>query len=80
MSDERYEIAADLADYYSTIIGRNISIGIDNISGVWLSAGRTNGREYFDTIQEVEERMSQLYPEFLDLYDEGYDPLADFPW
>ncbi len=76
--DERYEILADLADYYATIIGRNIDMGFDGVSDFWLVAGRTNGREYFESIQEIEERMAQLYPEFLEVFDDGYDPLAGF--
>jgi hypothetical protein len=77
-SDERYEILADLADYYATIIGRNIYMGIDNNGDFWLSANRTSGRECFESIQELEERMAQLYPEFLEVYDDGYDPLDEF--
>jgi hypothetical protein len=77
-SDERYEILADLADYYSTIIGRNVDMGFDGGSNFWLAASRTSGREYFESIQEIEDRMADLYPEFLEVYDTGYDPLDEF--
>lgn len=77
-SDERYEILADLADYYSTIIGRNVDMGFDGGSDFWLVASRTSGREHYESITEIEERMAQLYPDFLEVFDDGYDPLAEF--
>jgi hypothetical protein len=77
-SDERYEVLADLIDYYTTVIGRPVRMGIDNDTDFWLSASRTNGREYFESIQEIEDRMADLYPEFLEVYDTGYDMLDGF--
>lgn len=69
MADEEYdelvEAVSDLGDYYSDIIGRNIGLGVDASSDVWLDSSRTNGREYFDSIEEAERRVKLLYQDLL---------------
>lgn len=59
------EMLMELSDYYSTITGRNVELGYDEDLDFWLESGRTNGREYFDEISEVEHRVRMLYSDKL---------------
>ena len=80
MNEEREELAEalnDLADYYSDTTGRNIIMGVDAGLDVWLDSTRTNGREYFDTIEEAERRIKILYDDLLPDEDER-DELEGF--
>lgn len=81
MIDENYEElieeVAGISDYYSDIIGRNIGLGIDSSFDVWLDSGRTNGREYFESLEEAERRIKLLYQDLLPDDDET-DGLEDF--
>ena len=75
--EEVLEILADLSDYYSDITGRNISMGIGPDSDVWIDSVRTNGREYFESIEEADRRLKLLYDDLLPDEDE-IDPLEGF--
>jgi len=69
MPNEDYEELVDevigISDYYSDIIGRNINLGVDASLDVWLDSNRTNGKEYFDSIEEAERRVKLLYSDLL---------------
>jgi len=75
--EELLEALGDLADYYSDITGRNILMGVDAGLDVWVDSTRTNGREYFDTIEEAERRVKILYDDLLPDEDER-DELEGF--
>ncbi len=75
--EEMVEVVTDLADYYSDITGRNITMGVATDSDVWLDSIRTNGREYFDSVEEAERRIKLLYDDLLPDEDE-IDPLEGF--
>jgi hypothetical protein len=81
VANEDYEdmvaTVGDTADYYSDITGRNISMGVDTSLDVWLDTTRTNGREYFDSLEEAERRVKLLYDDLLPDEDE-IDPLEGF--
>ena len=81
MANEDYEdmvaTVADTSDYYSDVTGRNISMGVDTSLDVWLDTTRTNGREYFDSLEEAERRVKLLYDDLLPDEDE-IDPLEGF--
>jgi hypothetical protein len=75
--EELIEEVAGISDYYSDIIGRNIGLGVDASFDVWLDSGRTNGREYFESVEEAERRIKLLYQDLLPDDDEA-DGLEDF--
>lgn len=58
--------ATELADYYTEISGSNVLAGIeDNLEEFWVSSNRTNGREYFESIEEADRRLKILYQDLL---------------
>lgn len=62
MTDE----AEQLADYYTEITGSNVSAGVANtLDEFWVKSNRTNGEEYFESIQEADRRLKQLYEDML---------------
>lgn len=69
--EELVEIVDDLAEYYSEVTGRNISMGVDEDLDIWLSSSRTNGREYVDSVDELDRRMKLLYSDLLE--DDDYE-------
>jgi hypothetical protein len=71
--EELEEIVSDLSDYYSETIGRNIDMGVDEDLDIWFSSSRTNGREYVDSIEELERRMKLLYSDLIEDNDDGDD-------
>jgi len=75
--EEIMEAIIDTADYYSDITGRNIVLGLNADYDVWLDTNRTNGREYFDSLEEAERRIKLLYDDLLPDEDE-IDPLEGF--
>jgi hypothetical protein len=75
--EELIEEVAGISDYYSDIIGRNIGLGVDASLDVWLDSARTNGREYFESIEEAERRVKLLYSDLLPDEDDE-DPLEGF--
>ncbi len=73
--DEVKEVLDNLSDYYAVTTGSRVSMGVDDNLDVWIDSSRTNGREYFQDIQQAEDRLKQLY----DLEDDDYsDPLAGY--
>jgi hypothetical protein len=75
--EELTETLGELSNYYSDTIGRDIRMGSDIDGDVWLSSNRTNGKEYFDSIEEAERRVKLLYNDLLPDEDE-IDPLEGF--
>lgn len=75
--EELVEEVSGISDYYSDIIGRNIGLGVDGYGDVWLDSGRTNGREYFESLEEAERRVKILYSDLLPDEDDE-DPLEGF--
>lgn len=80
MRDDRWfelqETATNLTEFYSEQVGKPIEFGVDEELDLWVTAPRTNGREYFETFGSAEERVMQLYSElFLD--DGTGDELED---
>lgn len=73
--DEVREVLDNLSDYYAVITGSRIAMGVDANIDVWVDSSRTNGREYFESIEEAEDRIKRLY----DLEDEDdYSALDGF--
>jgi hypothetical protein len=69
--DDVEEVLADLSEYYSEITGRSIDFGVDSDGDIWFNSSRTNGREYVDTVEEVERRVKLLYQDLIE--DTDYD-------
>lgn len=61
-----------LMEYYSETLGTDVRTGIEG-GDLWLSCNRTNGREYFESVDELEFRVKVLYDEYL--MDDYSDPL-----
>ncbi len=74
MNEELNEEMVSLGEYYTDTTGRLIEAGADT-EGIWISSNRTNGREYFDDTFDAEDRIKQLYNEYLleDDYSDGLD-------
>ena len=65
--EELEEQLSSLAEYYSEATGRNVEMGISRDEEIWLDTMRTNGREYYESLDDAEFRVKQLYSEvFLD--------------
>lgn len=75
-ADEVKEVLDNLSDYYAVITGSRVSMGLDANYDVWIDSGRTNGREYFESVEEAEERIKRLY-DLEDDYDYS-NPLDGF--
>lgn len=75
--DELLEEASGIGEYYSDVMGKDIRLGVDASLDVWLESSRTNGREYFESIEEVERRVKLLYQDLLPDEDD-IDPLEGF--
>lgn len=72
MRDELEEITSDLAEYYSSVTGRNIMLGVGDDLDIWLSSNRTHGKEYFESIAEVTRRIELLYSDLLEEDDSDF--------
>lgn len=59
--DEVREILDDLSDYYAVITGSRIDLGVDANLDVWMDSSRTNGKEYFESVRDMEARIKRLY-------------------
>jgi len=75
---DKYEIAEaidGLSEYYSSISGHLVNLGITDDYDIWIASNRTNGKEYLESIQEAERRLEILYSDLM--IDDGYttDPL-----
>lgn len=56
-----------LAEYYSEATGRNVEMGISRDEEIWVNTMRTNGKEFYESVDDAEFRVRQLYSEvFLD--------------
>lgn len=72
--EEVREILDNLSDYYAVITGSRVSMGVDANLDVWIDSSRTNGREYFEGIEEAEGRIKRLYDlEDDDDYSDGLE-------
>lgn len=76
--EEMVETLESLSDYYSSVIGRSVRLGIDDNSDVWIDCNRTYGREYFENVSEAERRLELLYADYLDDGTDSTDPLEGF--
>ena len=63
----------DLSDYYSEVLGSDVRAGLQQ-GELWLSCSRTNGREYFESVSDLEDRIKNLYNDRL-IDDDYSDPL-----
>lgn len=73
---ELFEAADNLTQFYSEQVGKPVEFGVDEELDLWVTAPRTNGREYFETFGSAEDRVMQLYSElFLD--DGSADDMED---
>lgn len=71
MNNEDYEELEEqlmsLAEYYSEATGRDVRMGIEADDEIWVDTMRTNGKEYYESVDDAEFRIRQLYSEvFLD--------------
>jgi hypothetical protein len=65
--EELQEQLESLSEYYSEATGRYVEMGIDTDEEIWVDTIRTNGREYYESVDDAEFRIKQLYSEvFLD--------------
>lgn len=74
---EAIEIASNLSDYYSSLTGRGVDMGIDGNGDIWISGYRTSGREYFSSLEEAERRLEIVYEDYLADDGDTSDPLED---
>ncbi len=64
---ELQEQLESLSEYYSEATGRDVRMGMESLDEIWVSTMRTNGREYYESVDDAEFRIKQLYSEvFLD--------------
>jgi hypothetical protein len=73
--DDLIETLDSLSDYYSGVVGRSITLGLDSSSDVWIECNRIYEREYFDSVQEAERRLELLYSDYFDDGTDSGDPL-----
>ena len=73
--EELEEIVNDLGNYYSETIGRNVETGVDADLDIWFSSSRTNGREYVDSLDELDRRMKLLYRDLIEDDEEDLDEI-----
>ena len=72
---EGNEQATEIADYYTEVSGSSVLAGIeDNLEEFWVSSNRTNGREYFESIEEADRRLKILYQDLLPDDGDTTDP------
>lgn len=65
--EELEEQLSSLAEYYSEETGRNVEMGITGDGEIWMNTRRTNGKEFYESLDDAEFRVRQLYSEvFLD--------------
>lgn len=60
--EEWLDQLAALSDYYSEVTGRYIEVG-DYRGDLYINSIRTNGEEYCETLDDVDRRIKQLFPE-----------------
>jgi len=76
---ETEEQIDSLSEYYSQVTGRNILMGFDNdLEEVYINSSRTNGNEYFESVDDAERRIKQLYSDLILDDEDDYDSLEGF--
>jgi hypothetical protein len=76
---ELNEQATQLAENYTEITGTIIQADIDNnLEEFWISSNRTNGKEYFYSIEEADRRLRQLYSDLMPDDGDYSDPYEGF--
>lgn len=73
--EELEEVVEELGNYYSETIGRNVDMGVDADLDIWFSSSRTNGREYVDSLEELDRRMKLLYRDLIEDDEEDLDEI-----
>lgn len=73
--EELEEVVEELGNYYSETIGRNVDMGVDEDLDIWFSSSRTNGREYVDSLEELDRRMKLLYRDLIEDDEEDLDEI-----
>jgi len=73
--EELEEVVEELGNYYSETIGRNVDMGVDEDLDIWFSSSRTNGREYVDSLDELDRRMKLLYRDLIEDDEEDLDEI-----
>jgi len=73
--EELEEVVEELGNYYSETIGRNVETGVDADLDIWFSSSRTNGREYVDSLDELDRRMKLLYRDLIEDDEEDLDEI-----
>jgi hypothetical protein len=76
---ELNEQANQLAEYYTDITGTSVEADVANsLDEFWIKSNRTNGMEYFESIQEADRRLKILYQDLLPDDGDTSDPLEGF--
>lgn len=75
--EEILDEASGLASYYSDLSGHVVETGALSVDEIWISSRRTNGREYFEDVRTANDRLEQLYQEYIQDFDDDRDPLAE---
>jgi hypothetical protein len=71
--EELQEQLQSLAEYYSEATGRNVEMGVNLDEEIWIDTMRTNGREFYESVDDAEYRVKQLYAELF--VDDLSDPM-----
>lgn len=71
--EELQEQLQSLSEYYSEATGRNIEMGITRDEEIWVDTIRTNGKEFYESVDDAEYRIKQLYAELF--VDDLSDPM-----
>jgi hypothetical protein len=71
--EELQEQLQSLSEYYSEATGRNVEMGITRDEEIWVDTIRTNGKEFYESLDDAEFRVRQLYAELF--VDDLSDPM-----
>ena len=71
--EELQEQLQSLSEYYSEATGRNVEMGITRDEEIWVDTIRTNGKEFYESVDDAEYRIKQLYAELF--VDDLSDPM-----
>jgi hypothetical protein len=71
--EELQEQLQSLSEYYSEATGRNVEMGITRDEEIWVDTMRTNGKEFYESVDDAEFRVRQLYAELF--VDDLSDPM-----
>jgi hypothetical protein len=71
--------ATELAEYYTELTGTSVQADVDfNLEEYWVSSNRTNGKEYFESIEEADRRLKMLYQDLMPDDGDTTDPYEGF--